>query len=89
MEEVVALVGALPVLEQRRLMPTVQLTDLVARVVWPKGKTPPTWREWLPAYARDENTHPVPAEVTQDVALGVRLGLVDQELFDAVQQLRG
>lgn len=83
------MLAALPRLEQRRHLPTLQLTDLVARVVWPKGKTPPSWREWLPAFARDDSTHPVPAEVLADLDLGVRLRLVDQELFDAVQQLRG
>lgn len=88
MEDVLDLIEyGLPKLEQRRHIPAAQLTDLVARAVWPKGRTPPPWRDWLPAYARDETTHPVPPDVLADLAVGVRLGLASQDLYDSVQQL--
>ncbi|HET9026099.1 MAG TPA: hypothetical protein VFN07_01035 [Trueperaceae bacterium] len=77
----------LPQLEQRRHVPLAQLTDLVARAIWPKDREPLPWQDWLPPYARDEHSHPVPAWVRRDLKVGLRLGLISQDLYDTVKQL--
>lgn len=85
--DVLDLLEHLPSLEARRAIPLAQLTDLVGKFLM-KDRAP-EWRDWLPAYARTEATHPVPQEVMTDLRVGVALGLVSQELFDAVKQLGG
>jgi hypothetical protein len=77
----------LPALELRRALPTAQLTDLVARGLM--GKDAPEWRSWLPSFAQTEGTHPVPQWVREDMALGMRLRVVSQDLFDTYKQLGG
>ena len=86
-ETVAGLLESLPALELRRSLATTQLTDLVARGLM--GKDAPEWRSWLPGFAQTEGTHPVPQWVRDDAALGVRLRVVSQELFDTYKQLGG
>lgn len=88
LEDVLDLIeSGLPHIEQRRHIPLAQLTDLVARVMWPKDHEAPAWQDWLPSYARDEHSHPVPAWVQRDLKVGLRLGFVSQDLYDTVKQL--
>jgi len=75
----------LPRIEARKHVPIAQLTDLVGKFLL-KDKAPP-WRDWLPPYARTDQTHPVPQWVLNDLQVGMGLGLVSQELYDTVKQL--